>query len=167
MTTHPGDQSDIEHLKVHKIGPRDTQDRLRLPQIGPTGLPMNPRPADEIDEAYGGSGTTEGTVPRVEPGELRDRIVAALKTVHDPEIPVNIYDLGLIYGFDVEPDGRVELEMTLTAPACPVAGQLVQEVADKVGQVDGVAVSHVRLTWDPPWTKDRMTEEAMLELGLL
>jgi len=165
MAQPPDHATDIEHLKVHKIAPREDRDRLRLPQLGPTGLPMNPRPADDVDEAFGGSGDTPSEPIDVD--AVRDRIVDALKTVHDPEIPVNIYDLGLIYGFDVGADGRVDLQMTLTAPACPVAGMLVQEVADKVGQVDGVSVSHVKLTWDPPWTKDRMTEAAMLELGLI
>lgn len=153
---------DIERLKIHKIKDRHDS-RLHLPQLGPSGAPMS-APAEDVDEAFGGSGETPGAP--VEVGEVRERIVAALKTVFDPEIPVNVYDLGLIYGFEVTPEGRVELEMTLTAPACPVAGALVQEVADKVGAVEGVSRSHVQLTWDPPWTKDRMTEEAMLELGL-
>lgn len=153
---------DIEGLKVHKIQSR-RDSRLHLPQMGPTGLPVSP-PAEDVDEAYGGSGRAPDAPVDVE--TTRERIVAALKTVFDPEIPVNVYDLGLIYGFEVQPDGKVEVEMTLTAPACPVAGALVQEVADKVGAVDGVSQSHVQLTWDPPWTKDRMTEEAMLELGL-
>lgn len=153
---------DIERLKIHKI--RDRHDRrVHLPQMGPQGQPVSAVPED-VDEAYGGSG--EAPADPVDVDAVRERIVAALKTVYDPEIPVNVYDLGLIYGFDVSPEGQVEVEMTLTAPACPVAGALVQEVADKVGAVDGVARSHVQLTWDPPWTKDRMTEEAMLELGL-
>jgi len=98
---------------------------------------------------------------------LRERIVAALKEVHDPEIPLNIYDLGLIYGFEIGEDRHVEIEMTLTAPGCPVAGMLVEQVAQKVGDVPGVSSSHVELTWDPPWTMDRMSDEARLELGLL
>lgn len=153
---------DIERLKIHKI--RDRHDsRMHLPQMGPTGLPVS-APAEDVDEAFGGSG--ESPTGPVDVEAVRERVVAALKTVFDPEIPVNVYDLGLIYGFEVDPEGKVELEMTLTAPACPVAGALVQEVADKVGAVDGVSQSHVQLTWDPPWTKERMTEEAMLELGL-
>ena len=97
---------------------------------------------------------------------MKETIVEAIKTVFDPEIPVNIYELGLIYGVDVETDGRVEVRMTLTAPACPVAGGLVNEVARKVGEVEGVTNAHVELVWDPPWSTERMSDEAKLELGL-
>jgi len=136
-------------------------DALKTKRLLPT-VPHAPEEGDA--EAYGGSGARSDQVGE---GELRNRIVAALKTVYDPEIPLNIYDLGLIYGFEVDDGGKVDISMTLTAPGCPVAGSLVKEVADTVGDVDGVARSHVTLTWDPPWTKDRMSEEAMLELGLL
>jgi len=101
------------------------------------------------------------------PDALQQQIVEALRKVYDPEIPINIYDLGLIYGLEIDARGEVELAMTLTAPACPVAGMLVEEVAQVVGDVDGVSKSHVSITWDPPWTMDRMTEAAKLELGLL
>ncbi|MBT8450951.1 MAG: DUF59 domain-containing protein [Deltaproteobacteria bacterium] len=94
-------------------------------------------------------------------------IIEALATIYDPEIPVNIYDLGLIYGVEVDEDGRAEIRMTLTAPACPVAGALVEEVAEKSGRVEGVSTSHVELVWDPPWTPERMTEAAKLELGMI
>ncbi|MGF1466600.1 MAG: DUF59 domain-containing protein [Sandaracinaceae bacterium] len=147
---------DIEHLKVNKIVRPDG--RPSLPVYGQV------EPSAEDSEAY--SGTTED-VPQVATDELRERIVAALKTVHDPEIPLNIYDLGLIYGFTIDDESNVDIEMTLTAPGCPVAGMLVKEVADKVGDVEGVRVSHVKLVWDPPWTKSRMSDEALLELGLL
>ena len=116
------------------------------------------------EEAYGGS---EERIAAVDEDVLRPAVEAALKTVYDPEIPLNIYDLGLIYGFEIDAEGNVEISMTLTAPGCPVAGMLVQQVAYAVGAVEGVARSHVTLTWDPPWTQDRMTEEARLELGLL
>jgi len=119
----------------------------------------------DIKEAFGGN-DTEDTGP-VNPRKLEEDVVHALKTIYDPEIPVNIYELGLIYGVKVTDDGNVNIKMTLTAPACPVAGTLVQEAADKAGEVPGVRRSHVELVWDPPWTKDRMTEEALLELGLL
>lgn len=122
-------------------------------------------PEPDVGEAYGGT----GEVPEepVEPDALKERILGALRTVYDPEIPVNIQDLGLIYGLEVDSEGRADIEMTLTAPGCPVAGYLVQEVARKAGEVEGVSTSRVRLTWEPPWTPDRMTEEAKLELGLL
>jgi FeS assembly SUF system protein len=149
---------DIEHLKTKKIL-RGPDGRVRLSQIGMT------EPVDPVDEAFGGSGVTP-TEP-VDEAALRPRVIDALKSVHDPEIPLNIYDLGLIYGFTIDAQGGVDIDMTLTAPACPVAGMLVQEVARRVGEVDGVSRSHVKLVWDPPWSKDRMSDEALLELGLL
>ncbi len=97
---------------------------------------------------------------------LREHIVAALKTVYDPEIPVNIYDLGLIYAIDIDDSGNVKVDMTLTAPGCPVAQTFPGTVEDTVREVEGVVDAHVELVWDPPWTQDMMTEEARLELGL-
>ena len=94
-------------------------------------------------------------------------IVKALKDVYDPEIPVNIYDLGLIYEVDTEEDGKTTVKMTLTAPNCPMADQILQEVNDRVGKVDGITEIVVKLTFDPPWEKSMMSEEAMLELGFL
>ncbi|HJK95122.1 MAG TPA: iron-sulfur cluster assembly protein [Polyangiaceae bacterium LLY-WYZ-15_(1-7)] len=156
---------DVDDLKVHKIAPREEKKgRVHLPVAGPKGPPPDASAAD-VDEAFGGSG--EAPAAPVDPAELEERVVATLKTIYDPEIPLNVYDLGLIYGLDVGPDGEVEVRMTLTAPACPVAGQIVQDVAQKVGATEGVARSHVKLVWDPPWTKERMTEDALLELGLL
>ena len=96
---------------------------------------------------------------------VRVAAMSALKTVYDPEIPVNIYDLGLIYHLRVDEEGRVECHMTLTAPGCPVAGSLVREVHHKLLSVDGVNHATTRLVWDPPWTRDRMSEAALLELG--
>jgi FeS assembly SUF system protein len=98
---------------------------------------------------------------------LRDKIEEVLKTVHDPEIPVNIWELGLVYELKINDGGNVKIIMTLTAPACPVAGDIIQEVNDKVKGVEGVTDVHVHLTFDPPWTKDMMSEEALLELGWL
>jgi FeS assembly SUF system protein len=103
----------------------------------------------------------------VDVAELDSQIVTALRTVHDPEIPLNIYDLGLIYGLDVNDERDVHVRMTLTAPGCPVAGSLIREVHDKVVAVPGVRHVKTELVWDPPWTRDRMSEAAMLELGLL
>jgi FeS assembly SUF system protein len=101
------------------------------------------------------------------PSAIQDRIVQALRTVYDPEIPLNIYDLGLVYGVDVGDNGSVHVRMTLTAPACPVAGALVKEVHDRVCSVPGVSRAKTELVWDPPWTRERMSMEAQLELGLL
>ncbi|MDJ0683641.1 MAG: DUF59 domain-containing protein [Alphaproteobacteria bacterium] len=89
---------------------------------------------------------------------------AALRTVYDPEIPVNIYDLGLIYACTMQDDGDVDITMTLTAPACPVAGEMPQQVADAVAGVDGVGAVTVTLTWTPPWTPDQMSEDAKMAL---
>src|SRR5580658_4442980 len=98
---------------------------------------------------------------------LRDKIEAVLRTVFDPEIPVNIYDLGLVYEVKVEDNGNVKITMTLTAPAGPAAGEIVHDVQMKVGGIEGVMDCHVQLTFDPPWNKEMMTEEAKLELGFL
>ena len=99
--------------------------------------------------------------------QLGERIIEALKTVYDPEIPVNIYELGLIYKVDVEDDNTVKVEMTLTSPGCPVAGSLPGEVEEKVRAVAGVKDAEVEVVWDPPWNPSMMTEEAQLELGIL
>ena len=109
----------------------------------------------------------EVPVERMDPEELREPIIEALRKVHDPEIPVNIYDLGLIYRIDIAPNGAIHIDMTLTAPACPVAGMMPVMVKDAVGQVEGVGEVLVDLVWDPPWTQDRMSEEAMLQLGMM
>lgn len=95
-----------------------------------------------------------------------DEVVAALRTVYDPEIPVNIHDLGLIYRMDIDAKGDVRIKMTLTAPACPVAGILPGKVAEAVAAVEGVGEVEVSLVWDPPWTRDRMSDEAKLALDM-
>lgn len=105
--------------------------------------------------------------------EITDRmvvekdIIVALKNIFDPEIPVNIFDLGLIYEIDVQENFHVHILMTLTAPNCPVAESLPQEVQDKVAQVNGVKSAEVEIVFDPPWDKDMMSEEAKLDLGFL
>ena len=100
-------------------------------------------------------------------GLLRSRVVEALKTVYDPEIPVDIYEMGLIYRLEVSDSGAVFVQMTLTSPACPVAGSLPGDVERAVGAVDGVKNVSVELVWDPPWDAERMSEAAKLELGFL
>ena len=97
---------------------------------------------------------------------LRDQVIAALKKVYDPEMPVNIYELGLIYNCDVDAEGKVLLRMTLTAPNCPVAGSLPADAERAVRGVPGVTDVKLELTFDPPWTKDRMSEAAKLALGI-
>jgi FeS assembly SUF system protein len=98
--------------------------------------------------------------------EIEKKIVEALKTCFDPEIPVNIYEMGLIYNVDVQPTGIVHVRMTLTSPACPAAGSLPPEVRWKVQEIPGVKDAKVEIVWDPPWTKDRMSEAARLQLGI-
>jgi FeS assembly SUF system protein len=100
-------------------------------------------------------------------GDLKTKVEAALRQVFDPEIPVNIYDLGLIYGVDIGEDGIVDIAMTLTAPNCPAAEQLPLDVERNVQAVEGVSDVRVALVWDPPWEQSRMSEAAKLELGLL
>lgn len=99
--------------------------------------------------------------------DLRQRVIAALRRIRDPELPVNIYDLGLIYGLDIDPLGRVDIRMTLTAPACPVAQSFPAQVEDAVETVDGVSVAHVELVWEPPWDASRLGAATRLELGLV
>ncbi|WP_225975506.1 iron-sulfur cluster assembly protein [Panacibacter ginsenosidivorans] len=95
------------------------------------------------------------------------KIIEALQTVYDPELPANIYDLGLVYSIDISDTGYVNIKMTLTAPGCPVAGEIIMDVDSKVRNVEGVSDVNVMLTFDPPWNRDMMTEEAKLELGFL
>ena len=131
-----------------------------------TTTSAEPAPTEAPPAAGASPGDASATGP-VDPEQLESRIVEALKTVYDPEIPVNIYELGLIYGLAVSPDGVVEVRMTLTAPACPAAGTLPGEVESKVKGVPGVKDARVELVWDPPWCKDLMSEAAKLQLGLL
>ena len=105
--------------------------------------------------------------PEIKGDTLEERIVSAIRTVYDPELPVNVYDLGLIYSIEQENAGSVCIKMTLTAPACPVAGTLPGMVEQAVARLDEVDAVCVELVWDPPWTRDCMSDAARLELGLL
>lgn len=99
---------------------------------------------------------------------LYDKIIAALKTVVDPEMaPVDVYELGLIYEINIGENGHIRITMTLTAPACPVAGEIVQQIQERVGAIEEVSDVHVQLTFDPPWTRDMMSDEARFELGFM
>ena len=98
--------------------------------------------------------------------ELKDKIVSEIKKIYDPEIPVNIYELGLIYKIDINDVKKVNIEMTLTSPNCPVAESLPKMVKDNILKLDGVDDVDLNLVWDPPWTKDKMSEAAKLELNL-
>jgi FeS assembly SUF system protein len=99
--------------------------------------------------------------------QLEDAIINTLKTIYDPEIPVNIYDLGLIYEIDVDDENNLKVRMTLTTPNCPIADDIIAEVQQKLEGIQGVASVNLKLTFDPPWDESMLTEEARLELGLL
>lgn len=109
---------------------------------------------------------TEPASPAVDPNELYEKIVDMIRTIYDPEIPVNIYEIGLIYNIDIDPSNAVSIRMTLTSPACPSAGTLPGEVEDKVRQVTGVTGARVEVVWDPVWTPTMMSEAARLQLGM-
>jgi FeS assembly SUF system protein len=98
--------------------------------------------------------------------EIRKLVVETLRTVYDPEIPVDIYELGLVYNIDISPEGKVDIRMTLTSPGCPVAESLPREVELKTASIEGVSEVRIDLVWEPPWTIDRMSEAARLELNL-
>lgn len=106
-------------------------------------------------------------IPQDELDRLTDELIAAFKTVYDPEIPVDIYELGLIYKVDIDDDRKVDIEMTLTAPGCPVAGDMPGWVETAAKGVEGVSDVEVRLTFDPPWDPSRMSDEARLALNML
>jgi FeS assembly SUF system protein len=131
-----------------------------IPMITTGGLPED-SPANALSQSL-----DDITPDSAKSDELSPRLVDALKTIFDPEIPVNIWELGLIYDVLVDAGGRVGVRMTLTAPACPAAQSLPIEVKNKTAAVPGVTESKVEIVWDPPWTRDRMSEVAKLELGM-
>ena len=107
------------------------------------------------------------TSPAEPGGDLYEAVIEALKDIYDPEIPVNIYDLGLIYGVEITPENHAKVTMTLTTPHCPVAESMPGEIELRVGSVPGVGHAEVELVWDPPWDPQKMSDEAKLELGML
>lgn len=129
-------------------------------------VPGEGEPSGPPSVADGGTPVPGSAFSAEELARLTDGIVAALKTVYDPEIPTDIYELGLIYKIDVSDDRHVVIEMTLTAPGCPVAGDMPKWVEDAVNAVPGVAGTTVVLTFDPPWDQTRMSDEAKLAIGM-
>jgi FeS assembly SUF system protein len=117
----------------------------------------------EAESGVHGAWTPQGAAT---PRPTEDDLIQAIATVYDPEIPVNIYELGLIYAVDIYDDGKVKVEMTLTAPACPSAQELPEQVHDAVMTVPGVTSCNVETVWDPPWDPSRMTDEARLQLNM-
>jgi FeS assembly SUF system protein len=138
---------------------------------GPTGSPGFGAPTDgggldqDIIENGGLVGKAGDPLPEETPVGSKEAIVEALKTVYDPEIPVDIYELGLIYELDIAESGDVKIDMTLTAPGCPVAGILPQQVADAASSVEGTGKVEVYLVWEPAWDMEKMSEDAKLALG--
>jgi FeS assembly SUF system protein len=129
---------------------------------------MDDKPNQRLSLSLSGEGhPPTPSVPSPDPdAPLEERVIAALRSCYDPEIPVNIYELGLIYDLQIDPSGVVSIRMTLTSPACPVAGALPGDVQAKVQAVPGVTSAKVELVWEPPWEMSRMSEEARLQLGL-
>ena len=132
-----------------------------LPVMTTGGLPEDSA-ANEISQS-----TAEITPDPIKMDEIAPKVIEALKTVYDPEIPVNIFEMGLIYDVIIDAAGMVGVKMTLTAPACPAAQSLPVEVRDKAKSVAGVSDAKVEVVWEPPWTKDRMSDAAKLQLGML
>jgi len=134
---------------------------MNLPVMTTGGLPEDSA-ANAISQSTG-----DITADPAKTAAIAPKVIEALKTVFDPEIPVNIYEMGLIYDVIVDAGGQVGVKMTLTAPNCPAAQSLPVEVRDKARTVEGVTDAKVEIVWDPPWTKDLMSDVAKLELGML
>jgi len=132
----------------------------------PSDLERTPAPAEAAPDAADSAANTSSALPADELARLTDDIVAALKTVYDPEIPADIYELGLIYKVDIADDRAVAVDMTLTTPNCPSAAELPHMVEDAVTSVAGVRDVKVNLVWDPPWDPSRMSDEARLVLNM-
>jgi len=126
---------------------------------------MDDTGAQEGAQAEAAPHPTGSAIPPEELERLTEEIIGALKTVYDPEIPADIYELGLVYKIDIEDDRSVKIDMTLTAPGCPVAGEMPGWVQNAVGAVEGVSDVEVSMVFDPPWTPDRMSEEAQIAVG--
>lgn len=146
--------------------PSDDSVMAQPTPLAPGSSPPAPQAAAAPSVAAGGTPVPGSALSAEELEQLTADIVAALKTVYDPEIPADIYELGLIYKIDIDDSRNVAVEMTLTAPGCPVAGEMPIWVENAVNSVPGVATTQVTLTFDPPWDKDRMSDEARLALNM-
>lgn len=154
-----------EKIAVEEVGSVEPPRRARVEDIAE---PADHAAAHKPDYLEGFlKETPQGIAPGEPGGVLYEGVVAALRDIFDPEIPVNIYDLGLIYGVDVSGDGDVTVTMTLTTPHCPVAESMPGEVEMRVGAVHGIRDAEVNLVWDPPWDPSKMSDDAKLELGML
>ncbi|WP_066546573.1 MULTISPECIES: SUF system Fe-S cluster assembly protein [unclassified Sphingomonas] len=156
--------SDEPGFRIEEVDAVAPPPRARV-QDAPEGATEGPRRRDYLDGFL--AQKPEGVAPDAPGGEIYENVIAALKEIYDPEIPVNIYELGLIYGVEVSAEGHVDVMMTLTTPHCPVAETMPGEVELRVGAVPGVGTVDVNLVWDPPWDPGKMSDEARLELGML
>jgi FeS assembly SUF system protein len=157
-TTNPAPQ----HLPLPVLPSSGKVEELRRE------VQQNPPPPTPDPLASPAATSSEGAPPQTpRQRDIQRKVEGVLRTIYDPEIPVNIYDLGLIYEVKVDETDAVYVKMTLTAPACPVAGSLPGEVEAKIEGIPEVRTANVDLVWDPPWSKDRMSESAMLDLGFL
>lgn len=132
---------------------------------------IDPALSEGVGESPGSATASDaegdaGSTGSLDKAALREKLVAALKECYDPEIPVDIWELGLIYEVNIDDDANVEVKMTLTSPACPAAGELPPEVEHRTGAVEGVTSSRVEVVWEPPWTPDLMSEVARVELNM-
>lgn len=155
--------SDDEYRYPHSLKSLPVLPRGRAIGAAPeTGSDLNAQ-APSMEAASSSSAPADEMSRKL----IEGKVIEALHEIYDPEIPVNIYELGLIYEIQVDPDRKVHIKMTLTAPACPVAGSLPGEVEKKVEAIAEVASADVELVWEPPWSRDRMSETALLELGMM
>jgi len=154
------DQSNPVHLNVLPNSGKVEQLRKEMSESPPVQEKKNLADRNIIDRALDSSKSPQQKA-------IEEKVIEVLKSVYDPELPVNIYELGLIYEINVEQDNSVHVKMTLTAPACPVAGSLPPEVERRIETIPEVPRAKVDVVWDPPWTKELMSEAALLELGLL
>ncbi|MGD9811731.1 MAG: SUF system Fe-S cluster assembly protein [Sphingobium sp.] len=155
--------SDEPNIRTEQVDGVTAPPRARVDGMEPTA--NVPRKADYLEGFL--KQQPQDTADGEPGGSVYDGVISALKEIYDPEIPVNIYDLGLIYGVDVTDDGHTVVTMTLTTPHCPVAESMPAEVELRVGAVPGVGDAEVNLVWDPPWDPQKMSDEAKLELGML
>jgi FeS assembly SUF system protein len=138
-----------------------TVNQQRIEQESPNA------PAQDTDSSLIAHDSSLNPIDEFKIKDLESQVVEVLRTVYDPEIPVNIYEMGLVYDIKATPEGGVQIAMTLTSPACPVAGSLPIEVEQKVRTIPGVTSARVEIVWEPPWTPEKMSEAARLQLGFM
>jgi len=160
--------NDESRIMTEEVESVETPRRARVSDVAPPAESLSEQVARKRDYLEGFLSQKPVQASASEPGgAVYEAVIDALKEIYDPEIPVNIYDLGLIYGVEVGADNHVAVTMTLTTPHCPVAESMPGEIEMRVGAVPGVGLVDVNLVWDPPWDPQKMSDEAKLELGML